>query len=213
MALYEKTLFDWQDKVAVALARIRQFCPPEGYWLAFSGGKDSVVIKHLAEMSGVKFEAHYNLVPVDPPELVEFIRASYPDVVFERMAQHTWSICAASCDRKTPTKCCSPAYCRLAKENATLGGKSIAKASDPIEPSVPFLSRTKGCIAPAYLRPTCARYLCFRTMQFFAVRGEKDTRPQLPRDWTDEYDRIAREIDLIERCLAKRTMRQARSET
>lgn len=44
----------------------------KGYYLAFSGGKDSVVIYRLAQMAGIRFEAHYHLTTVDPPELVQF---------------------------------------------------------------------------------------------------------------------------------------------
>ena len=54
--------------------------PPDGYWLAFSGGKDSVVIHHLAAQSGIPFKAFYNVTGVDPPELVYFIREHYPHV-------------------------------------------------------------------------------------------------------------------------------------
>lgn len=40
MALIEHTLFDGdRDLVAIAIERLRAFVPPEGYWLAFSGGK------------------------------------------------------------------------------------------------------------------------------------------------------------------------------
>lgn len=38
------------DKVDTAIERLRLFEPEEGYYLAFSGGKDSVVIKALADM-------------------------------------------------------------------------------------------------------------------------------------------------------------------
>lgn len=31
-------------------------------------------------MAGVKFDAHYNVTSVDPPELIYFIRSQYPDV-------------------------------------------------------------------------------------------------------------------------------------
>jgi len=71
------------DKVQVAIDRFRTFEPPEGYYLAFSGGKDSVVIKALADMAGVKYDAHYNLTSVDPPELVQFVK-SFPDVIIDR---------------------------------------------------------------------------------------------------------------------------------
>lgn len=62
------------DRVETAIERLRAYEPPEGYWLAFSGGKDSVVIKALADMAGVKYEAHYQNTSVDPPELVQFIK-------------------------------------------------------------------------------------------------------------------------------------------
>lgn len=59
----------------IAIEHIRQYEPTEGYALAFSGGKDSVVVHHLAERAGVKFEAKYFLTTVDPPELVKFVKA------------------------------------------------------------------------------------------------------------------------------------------
>lgn len=71
------------EKVQSSIQRMKAFEPPEGYLLAFSGGKDSVVLKALADMSGVKYTAHYNVTSVDPPELVRFIREQYPDVVWE----------------------------------------------------------------------------------------------------------------------------------
>lgn len=68
-----------KTKVEVAVDRLRAFEPPEGYYLAFSGGKDSVVIKALADMAQVKYDAHYNLTSVDAPELVQFIK-TFDDV-------------------------------------------------------------------------------------------------------------------------------------
>lgn len=69
-----------KDKVQVAIDRLRAFEPKEGYYLCFSGGKDSCVIKALADMAGVKYDAHYNVTTVDPPELVQFIKREHPDV-------------------------------------------------------------------------------------------------------------------------------------
>ena len=57
---------------------------PDGYYLAFSGGKDSCVIKQLAIESGVKFKAWYNLTTIDPPELVRFIKRHHADVAWNR---------------------------------------------------------------------------------------------------------------------------------
>ena len=68
------------DKVQNSIDRLVAFAPPEGYYVAFSGGKDSQCIYHLCQMANVKFDAHYNVTSVDPPELVYFIREHYPDV-------------------------------------------------------------------------------------------------------------------------------------
>ena len=56
----------------------------DGYWLAFSGGKDSIVIKDLAIRAGVKFRSVYNQTTIDPPELIRFIKKEHPDVEWNR---------------------------------------------------------------------------------------------------------------------------------
>ena len=45
-----------------------------GFYLAFSGGKDSQALYHIAKMAGVKFKAHMNLTSVDPPEVIRFVK-------------------------------------------------------------------------------------------------------------------------------------------
>lgn len=72
-----------RTKVETAIKRLQSFEPPEGYFVAFSGGKDSQCIYHLCQMAGVKFDAHYSVTSVDPPELVHFIKRQYPDVIFD----------------------------------------------------------------------------------------------------------------------------------
>ena len=56
----------------------------DGYYLAFSGGKDSQALYHLAVQAGVTFKAHMNLTSVDPPEVIRFIKTHYPDVVLHK---------------------------------------------------------------------------------------------------------------------------------
>ena len=75
--------FNGIDKVEKAIKRLQAYEPPEGYFLCFSGGKDSSVIKALADMAGVKYDAHYHTTSVDPPELVRFIKDKHPDVIFD----------------------------------------------------------------------------------------------------------------------------------
>lgn len=75
-----------------SIARIQEFEPREGYWLGFSGGKDSVCILHLARLAQVKFDAHYSMTTCDPPELVRFIRDRFPSVSIEKPPQSIWQM-------------------------------------------------------------------------------------------------------------------------
>ena len=81
--MIEETLFGRVDKVQKAIDRLKAFEPSEGYYVAFSGGKDSQCVYHLCQLAGVKFDAHYAVTSIDPPELVRFIRQNYPNVKFE----------------------------------------------------------------------------------------------------------------------------------
>lgn len=96
------------DKVKIAIQRLQSFEPSDGYWLAFSGGKDSCVIKELANMAGVKYEAHYSMTTVDPPELIYFMRQHHKDVIFDRPPMTMWQLIVAK--RMPPTRivryCC-----------------------------------------------------------------------------------------------------------
>lgn len=73
---------DLSEKVKTSIERLKAFEPKngEGYYLAFSGGKDSVVCKALLDMAGVKYDSTYQVTSVDPPELVQFIKEKHPDV-------------------------------------------------------------------------------------------------------------------------------------
>lgn len=72
-----------RDKVQRAIDIARAFEPNEGYYLAYSGGKDSVVVKHILDLAGVKYDAHYNVTTVDPPELVRFVISQFEAVIYQ----------------------------------------------------------------------------------------------------------------------------------
>lgn len=69
-----------EKMVEESIAFIRKHAPPEGYFVGFSGGKDSIVTLELVRRSGVKHEAYYNCTGIDPPEVVKFIKQHYPYV-------------------------------------------------------------------------------------------------------------------------------------
>ena len=109
------------DKVMMAIDRIKTFEPPEGYYVAFSGGKDSVVILDLIKRSGVKFDAHYNITGIDPPELFYFIRDQHPEVQRHRPEMTMWSLIPKK--RLPPTR--RVAYCCEYFKERGGGGRKV----------------------------------------------------------------------------------------
>lgn len=113
------------EKIAQSLAWIRDYeaealrIDARGYYVAFSGGKDSIVMERLFKMAGVKYEAWYNNVTIDPPELIWFMRKHYPEVRWNNPEKHLISMIA-------DTKTCGPPTrfmrwcCEIYKEQ---GGK------------------------------------------------------------------------------------------
>lgn len=53
-----------------------------GFHVAFSGGKDSIVLLKLVQMAGVKYHAEMQITSVDIPDVIHFVRDNYPQVKF-----------------------------------------------------------------------------------------------------------------------------------
>ena len=73
------------EKERVAIERLRTFVPQNGepYYLCYSGGKDSDVIRILAQLADVPHEIHHNLTTVDTPETMQYIK-SIPGVIIDK---------------------------------------------------------------------------------------------------------------------------------
>jgi phosphoadenosine phosphosulfate reductase len=54
----------------------------DGYWLGFSGGKDSQALLHITQLASVRFKPYFSPTSVDPAEVIRFIRRNYPEVEF-----------------------------------------------------------------------------------------------------------------------------------
>ena len=84
MSLIVYDLFgEKRDKVQRAIDLVRSFEPPDKYYLAYSGGKDSIVVEAILRIAGVGYEVHYNMTTVDPPELVRFVIRQFEAVIYD----------------------------------------------------------------------------------------------------------------------------------
>lgn len=79
----------YESLIDTSIRTLQAYAPADGkpYYGAFSGGKDSVVIKEIARLADVPVRWHYNVTTLDPPELVRFIKREHPDVRFVRPAK------------------------------------------------------------------------------------------------------------------------------
>ena len=97
MALIEYTLFGTINKVDQAVQRIRSFDPiksglmNEPYYVAYSGGKNSDVLRILFEMSGVKYDLVHNHTTADAPETVRYVR-SIPGIHINYPKESMWQL-------------------------------------------------------------------------------------------------------------------------
>lgn len=90
--------YELGDYIREAMDFLREHEPPEGYFVGFSGGKDSITLLELCKMAGVKHEACYSCTRIDPPEVVRFIRQHHPDVTWLYPQDSFWHMVV----KKTP---------------------------------------------------------------------------------------------------------------
>jgi phosphoadenosine phosphosulfate reductase len=133
---------------------LKDNCPSDGYYVAFSGGKDSTVILDLVKRSGCKFDAHYNVTTVDPPELVRFIRNQHPEVVFERPVKTMWQLIE---ENMMPPMRQMRYCCRWLKERTVSGDRVIVigvRAEESQRRSLSTEIRTNDrhqkCVSPIF---------------------------------------------------------------
>jgi len=119
-----------------AIEHLKAFEPDDGYYLAYSGGKDSDCIKILAYLAGVKFEAVHNLTTVDAPETVYYIK-NQNDVRIDSPELSMWQLIVKK--GLPPTRviryCCSELKERGGKDKVVVTGVRWAESSKRKESS------------------------------------------------------------------------------
>ena len=92
MALEQLTLEKGLNKVEFAIQLLRDNEPLEGYYLADSGGKDSCVVRDILIKSGCKFDSHYCVSPIDPPQIWSFLKEHHSDTQWDYHARGFWKL-------------------------------------------------------------------------------------------------------------------------
>lgn len=112
-----------QEKISYAIKLLQHYEPlalklnPEGYFLAFSGGKDSQLLYLLAEQAGVKFRAYFSNTTNENPQNIHFIRKNYIEVTFLNPKKNFYKLVS---EKGLPT--ISRRYCcSILKEQAGAG--------------------------------------------------------------------------------------------
>ena len=201
-------LFDeLEKKEARAMALFRLFedtairYHPDGYYLAFSGGKDSVVIYALAKMAGVRFKAHYHMTTVDPPELVRFIRSSFPEVSTDYPEYSMWNLIVK---KQIPPVRTARYCCQVLKERGgegcfTVTGVRWQERAKRMERNfVEILGKNEKNKKMFYLN--CDNEEVRRQVEVCQLKGKRVLNPII--DWTeDEVWNFIRKYHLPYCCL------------
>ncbi len=87
-----RDMFTGMTKVEAALELLRAWEPVEGYYFADSGGKDSSVVRDLLIRAGVKYDGHYCVSPIDPPQVREFLKRHHPETQWDFHARGFWKM-------------------------------------------------------------------------------------------------------------------------
>ena len=93
----------------------------DNLYLGFSGGKDSVVIYHLAKRANISFTAIYSNTTLDPPGTISFIRKNFPDVQILHPKESFYDLVRRKGLPTRQTRFC----CEYLKEQAGIGRNTI----------------------------------------------------------------------------------------
>jgi len=79
------------NKIEMAIEIIKQNAI-EPYYVANSFGKDSGICVDLVKRADVDADFHYNVSPIDPPEVYKFGRQYHLETVWEHLCKNFWQL-------------------------------------------------------------------------------------------------------------------------
>ena len=176
---YSISLIQKAEKTAI---RYRQ----DGFFVAFSGGKDSQVLLKLTELAGVKFTAQYNLTTLDPPENVKFIKQYYPSVEIVRPEKTFLQICRHH--KMLPTQwtrfCCKELKESTNEHAVTLTGIRHAESARRSKRQEVFLQTRRR--HPEFIQGTFDQFSRHQETTVECLKGKDKLTVNPMLDWTEQ---------------------------
>ncbi|KAA6329494.1 Phosphoadenosine phosphosulfate reductase [termite gut metagenome] len=154
---------------------------PDGFHLAFSGGKDSQTLHELTCMAGVKFHAEMSVTTVDPPELMKFVRRYYPQVKLNRPKINMFHLI----EKKKGLPRMNIRYCcQILKEQA--GAGTVTLLGIRAAESVKRAKRNEVEISGHKFSGSLDQFNIFRETQTACIKGKDKIMVSPIFHWTDE---------------------------
>ncbi len=117
MILTQRDMLHGMTKDELSIELVRAYEPPDGYIVAYSGGKESEATIDIVVRAGAKYEAEYYVSPIDPPELMQHIRDKHPEVKWVYNARNFWgTVTKRGLPRRRGRWCCE-----VIKESGGIG--------------------------------------------------------------------------------------------
>lgn len=81
-----------QDIILKAAPLALRYDPDKGFFVGFSGGKDSQALYHMMQLCDVPMHAYFSPTSIDPAENIRFIRKNYPEVEFTKIDKSIFDV-------------------------------------------------------------------------------------------------------------------------
>ena len=81
-----------RDIILKAVPLALRYDPDKGFFVGFSGGKDSQALYHMMQLCDVPMHAYFSPTSIDPAENIRFIRKNYPEVEFTKIDKSIFDV-------------------------------------------------------------------------------------------------------------------------
>lgn len=159
---------------------------PEGFICAFSGGKDSQVIRELMNLAEVEHVCKYQWTTIDPPEVLHFVKEQYPDVIIERPKETFWQLCLRH--KLLPTQykrfCCREL--KETKDTHCVTVTGVRAAESPRRKKRQEVEIQTRRRHPEYVRGNLDQFNMYRESHVDCIQGKDKLIINPIIDWTTE---------------------------